>query len=467
MLGGMNTILIRNGLLVDAESSWKADLLISGEKISRIADHISLDTLPADTEIVDADELCVMPGIIDAHTHYQLVSRGTVTADRFEEGSRLAAFGGVTTVIDFADHDKGTTLPASAKQRIEAMKQGMAIDFALHQGVYAMHERIEGELEALAEAGVTTIKIFTTYKQVGYLIEMEGLRELFAACKRKRIMVSVHCEDDALIEQTADAHRGTFGPADHVLLRPAEAEYRAIMRVGELAIEAGIPLYVVHLSSARGLDAIRQLREKGATVVVETTPHYLLLDTSYLSGPDGALFVMTPPLRSSEDNLCLQEALADGEIQVVATDHCSFTPGQKRSSDDCRTMLPGIPGTEELLPLIHTMAVASGRMTLSQLVNILSTTPAKTFGLYPRKGSLSVGSDADLVLFDPEQMWTLTSADIHSAAGYTPYEGFEVAGKAVMTYLRGRMIMGDGVYLGRSGEGRFIRGGIPGPCLDC
>ena len=275
MLGGMNTILIRNGLLVDAESSWKADLLISGEKISRIADHISLDALPADTEIVDADELCVMPGIIDAHTHYQLVSRGTVTADRFEEGSRLAAFGGVTTVIDFADHDKGTTLPASAKQRIEAMKQGMAIDFALHQGVYAMHERIEGELEALAEAGVTTIKIFTTYKQVGYLIEMEGLRELFAACKRKRIMVSV-----PLRGRCVDRTDGGCAPGNLRFLPtmrssgPPKRNTVAIMRVGELAIEAGIPLYVVHLFECPRAGCNQTVAREGRHGGGGTTPHY-------------------------------------------------------------------------------------------------------------------------------------------------------------------------------------------------
>ena len=216
-------------------------------------------------------------------------------------------------------------------------------------------------------------------------------------------------------------------------------------------------IYVVHLSSKAGLEAVRELRARGVTVNVETTPHYLFLDKSRLEGPDGPLYVMTPPLRTKEDNEALQEALLEGEIQVVATDHCSFTREQKLSSDDCRTIYPGIPGTEELLPLINTFAHTSGKLSLSQVVNLLSTSPAKLFGLYPEKGVLWEGSDADIVLFHPEWSWTLSADTLHSAAGYTAYEGFPVTGKVVMTYLRGRLIMGDGIYLGIKGDGKFIR----------
>lgn len=456
----MNTILIRDGLLVNANRSWRADLLIEGEKIARIAPHITLDEVPSNTTVVQADGLCVMPGLIDAHTHYHLVSRGAVTADSFIEGSKLAAYGGVTTVIDFADHDKTKPLVESTEARIRAMEKEMAVDFALHQGVYGIPENIFDELKEMVARGVTTIKIFTTYKNVGYLIEMRGLRELFAACKELSIMVSVHCEDDELIEEANLRHTGTYMPPDHALLRPSEAEYRAIMQVGKLAKEFEIPLYVVHLSSSRGLAAVRELRSQGAAIIVETTPHYLLLDESYLNGPHGSLFVMTPPLRGIDDKLAIQDALVAKEIQVVATDHCAFTKAQKLASDDCRFILPGIPGTEELLPLIHTFAVASSRMSLSHMVRLLSTAPAKIFGLYPQKGSLEVGSDADIIIFDPEHLWTLSAETLYSAAGYTPYEGFKVAGKAVMTYLRGRLIMGDDVYLGKPGAGKFIQAGV-------
>ena len=196
---------------------------------------------------------------------------------------------------------------------------------------------------------------------------------------------------------------------------------------------------------------------EGVRVIVETTPHYLFLTKEKLEGSDGPLYVMTPPLRSVDDNEALQEALVNGEIQVVATDHCSFTREQKLESNDCRTIYPGIPGTEELLPLLNTFAVTSGKLSLSQVVNLVSTGPAKLFGLYPEKGSLEVGTDADITLFDPECSWTLSKDTTHSASGYTAYEGFSVTGRVVMTYLRGRLIMGDNIYLGLSGDGKFIR----------
>jgi len=452
----MSSILIRDGLLVESDRSWHADLLVVDEKIERVAFSIKESEVPAGTDIIRAEGLCVLPGLIDAHTHYHLVSRGTVTADGFPQGSKLSAFGGVTTVIDFADHDKGKPLAEAARERIMAMSEGMAIDFSLHQGVYGIPEHLEEELAALKALGVGAIKIFTTYKNVGYLIETDRLRGLFQACKELKLLVCAHCEDDELLELTAANHTGSYTAADHAGLRPAEAEYRAIKQLGSLAAEVGIPLYVVHISSARGMEAVRELRSIGVTIVAETTSHYLLLDKQRLQGPLGPLYVMTPPLRERKDNLALQDALVAREINVVATDHCAFTKQQKFSSQDCRSIYPGIAGTEEMLALIHTFAVASGRMSLSQMVRLLSTGPARAFGLYPRKGSLKVGSDADLVLFDPEAVWTIESSAMHSAAGYSAYEGFKVAGKAVMTYLRGRLLMGDGIYLGKPGEGRFV-----------
>ena len=430
--------------------------MIEGETIARIAPVIEESEVPIGTEIVQAEGLCVLPGLIDAHTHYHLISRGTVTADSFVQGSRVAAYGGVTTVVDFADHDKNKPLVAAAKERIAAMEQEMAVDFALHQGVYGIPKDLIPQLEVLKATGITTIKIFTTYKDAGYLIEMEGLRELFAACKKLKLLVSVHCEDDGLIEETGKNHTGGFGPKDHADLRPSEAEYRAIKHVGNLAGELGMPIYIVHLSSARGMDAVRELRAAKVQVVVETTPHYLLLNRDKLEGKDGSLYVMTPPLRKLFDNRMLQDALVAREIQVVATDHCAFTKEQKLASQDCRTIFPGIPGTEEMLPAIFTFAVASGRMSLSQMVRVLSTGPARAFGLYPQKGSLHVGTDADIVLFEPEESWTISAENMHSAAGYTAFEGLRVMGKVVMTYLRGRLIMGDEVYLGIPGEGRFV-----------
>ena len=452
----MASLLIKNGLVVDTEWTRHSDILVEGSRIRRIARNISVEDCPEDVHVVDATGLCVLPGIIDAHTHYHLVSRGTVTADSFLEGSKLASYGGVTTVVDFADDNK-VSLLSSTKERLKEMRE-MSIDYALHQGVYAYRDSIGAELNQMKNAGVGAIKIFTTYKNVGYLVEKrEELKEIFSAAKELGILVCVHAEDDSIVTEISENWKGQFRPEDHPDLRPSEAEAKAIRYVGEIAGELDMPIYIVHVSSKAGIETIRDLREKGVKVIAETTPHYLFLDRSKLSGPEGPLYVMTPPLRTKEDNEALQEALVDGEIQVVATDHCSFTREQKLESSDVRTIYPGIPGTEELLPLIYNFGHVSGQLSIGQIVNLLSTGPAKAFGLYPKKGVLQEGSDADIVLFDPSEIWTISSATTHSASHYTPYEGMTVMGRVKMTYLRGRLIMGHDIYLGLEGDGQFVK----------
>ena len=452
----MASLLIKNGLVVDTEWTRHSDILVEGSRIRRIARNISVEDCPEDVHVVDATGLCVLPGIIDAHTHYHLVSRGTVTADSFLEGSKLASYGGVTTVVDFADDNK-VSLLSSTKERLKEMRE-MSIDYALHQGVYAYRDSIRAELNQMKNAGVGAIKIFTTYKNVGYLVEKrEELKEIFSAAKELGILVCVHAEDDSIVTEISENWKGQFRPEDHPDLRPSEAEAKAIRYVGEIAGELDMPIYIVHVSSKAGIETIRDLREKGVKVIAETTPHYLFLDRSKLSGPEGPLYVMTPPLRTKEDNEALQEALVDGEIQVVATDHCSFTREQKLESSDVRTIYPGIPGTEELLPLIYNFGHVSGQLSIGQIVNLLSTGPAKAFGLYPKKGVLQEGSDADTVLFDPSEIWTISSATTHSASHYTPYEGMTVMGRVKMTYLRGRLIMGHDIYLGLEGDGQFVK----------
>ena len=452
----MASLLIKNGLVVDTEWTRHSDILVEGSRIRRIARNISVEDCPEDVHVVDATGLCVLPGIIDAHTHYHLVSRGTVTADSFLQGSKLASYGGVTTVVDFADDNK-VSLLSSTKERLKEMRE-MSIDYALHQGVYAYRDSIRAELNQMKNAGVGAIKIFTTYKNVGYLVEKrEELKEIFSAAKELGILVCVHAEDDSIVTEISENWKGQFRPEDHPDLRPSEAEAKAIRYVGEIAGELDMPIYIVHVSSKAGIETIRDLREKGVKVIAETTPHYLFLDRSKLSGPEGPLYVMTPPLRTKEDNEALQEALVDGEIQVVATDHCSFTREQKLESSDVRTIYPGIPGTEELLPLIYNFGHVSGQLSIGQIVNLLSTGPAKAFGLYPKKGVLQEGSDADIVLFDPSEIWTISSATTHSASHYTPYEGMTVMGRVKMTYLRGRLIMGHDIYLGLEGDGQFVK----------
>ncbi len=460
----MSEILIKNGLVVDNNQMKKADILIKDGLIIQIAEKIQANTCNEDIKVVDAEGKIVMPGLIDAHTHYHLVSRGTVTCDSFVQGSRLAAFGGVTTVVDFADHNKGMGLVDSANFRLDEMRPGMAIDYTIHQGVYGhgYNSTIGKQLEDLKKMGIKTLKIFTTYRNTGYLIEnQDDLLDLFQNAKRLGMMVCAHCEFNPLIEELSDNWTGDFSPASHAKLRPAEAEGKAIDLFGSIALKANCPLYVVHVSSKCGLDAVRRLREKGLEVYVETTPHYLFLDKSYLEGSDASLYVMTPPLRDKADNVALQSAVEDGEVQVIATDHCAFTREQKLSSSDCRTIYPGIPGTEEMFILLNTFRekeVASGKnFPLTKLVELMSTNPAKLFGIYPQKGSLEIGTDADICIFDSSVKWILEDDNVHSASLYTPYRGFKVQGKAFMTILRGKVIMENGQYYGCPGEGHFLK----------
>ena len=456
----MSSILIRGGIVTDDKSSRRADVLIRDGLIAKVDSSIGSSDIDKDTRIIDASGMFVMPGVIDAHTHYHLVSRGTVTCDSFEQGSRLAAFGGVTTVVDFADHNKGQDLLQSLKYRQDEMAPGMAIDYTLHQGVYGhgYNETIGQQLELLKAQGVKTLKIFTTYRNTGYLIEnQDQLLDLFTNAKRVGMLVTAHCEFNPLIEELSSNWKGKYDPPAHADLRPAEAEGKAIELFGSIALKAGCPLYVVHCSSECGLNAIRDLRKRGLTVYAETTPTYLFLDRSKLEGPDGSLYVMTPPLRTKADNEALKNAVAGGEFQVIATDHCAFTREQKLSSSDCRTIYPGIPGTEELLLLLNTMKDNRKDMTMSDVIRLVSASPAKLFGIYPQKGSLEVGTDADIAIFDPEARWTLQDDNVHSASHYTPYRGFEVHGKVMTTILRGEVIMDKGEYFGKPGSGRFIK----------
>jgi dihydropyrimidinase len=453
-------LLIKNGTIVTPEGMARRDLRVENEKITAVEENIPEKGGPSYDEIIDASGKYILPGIIDAHTHYHLESRGTVTADGFFSGSRAAAFGGVTTAIDFADQLPGKSLAQASLERAETGEAEMVVDFALHQCIFNTSEGIERELEELRSVGVTTVKIFTTYKREGYFIGERGLKHLFAACRERDLMVTAHCEDDDVIDRVSSQYEGRAHPPElHPILRPPEAEYAAIKMIGDLTRAAASPVYVVHLSSERGLDAVRELRDIGTRVVVETCPHYLLLTSELLKGKEAQKFIMTPPLRTGRDNEALWKAVEQGEIDIIATDHCSFTREQKMRSDDCRTVLPGIPGTEELLPLVHNAGVVEKRIDLRRMVSLLSEAPARYFGLYPQKGSLEPGTDADIVIFDPEKKHTITNESQHTAAGYTPYHGTRVSGMPVMTILRGSVIVRDGEFLGRKGQGRFLKAG--------
>ncbi len=457
----MKKTLLKNAKLVDDKGIRKSDLLIKGDKIDAEEKRgfFAEDEQKGEFKVFDLEGKYLFPGIIDAHTHYSLRSRGTVTADDFYQGSVSAAAGGVTTVIDYIDFPEDGDFKRSVAERKEEAQDSI-IDYNFHQVVQDFNKNISKNLVDLKELGLASIKLFTTYKKAGYMINRNKWGNLFKRLKEIDLLPQVHAEDDALIQDLENVYfkRGLTAPRFHPAIRPSAAEGLAIKDIGEEALKAEIPIYIVHLSSAEGLKAVRELRNKKAQIYTETTPHYLLLDNSYLNKEKAQLYLMTPPLRNKYDNQVLWQGISQNEFHVIATDHCSFTEEQKMRSDSSLDILPGIPGTETMLPLIYSSGVRNNRLTLREMIELLAVNPAKIFGLYPEKGSLEVGSDADLTVFDPNVEKKLTADNLHTAAEYSPYQDFTVKGYPVMTFRRGELIF-DNKLRTEKGSGKFIPAG--------
>jgi dihydropyrimidinase len=450
-------LLIKNAKLVSAEEIIDGDILIEGEKIKSIGENISKNN----HKVIDAEGKYIFPGVIDAHTHYHLVSRNSTTADDFYTGTVSAAHGGVTTIVDYIDQDEEISLLDSFKARKGEAEGNAVIDYTFHQSIYILKSGLKDELKELIKAGISNLKMFTTYKEEGYMLPEENWSELFEIAKNLKLLITVHSEDNEIINQIKEGYcdRDSFPPYFHPILRPSEVEYSAIKKLGKEAIKHNIPIYIVHLSSQKGYEALKEIRKEGGKIYAETTPHYLLLTKDLLYKKDAQKYIMTPPLRTGEDNKALWQAVEMDDIEVIDTDHCAFTIKQKLRSNNCLNILPGIPGSETLLPLIYNFGVREGRIDLKKMVKLLSTGAAKIFGLYPEKGSLKPGTDADLVIFDPDHKVTISNKQQHTAAAYTPYHNFEVKGYPVMTISRGEIIVENDTFVGNKGIGRFIKEG--------
>jgi len=449
-------VLIKNGLVVTATKTEKKDIRIVGEKIKEI--EAKLDPY-MDEELIDASGKYIFPGIIDSHTHFSLHARGITSIDDFYWGGRSAALGGVTTHIDFADMED-SSLMKGLEKRFEETRDSV-IDFHFHMVINNSFNPLEQnhQLKEIRDFGISSLKAFTTYRNI-YMLSSDKWEPLFKAASENDLIVAVHAEDDEIIEKNIMKFQkeNKLDVRYHPDIRPSEAEQKAVKEICEIAYKTNASLYIVHLSSEKGYQVVKDYKKlEDFKLYVETTPHYLLLTMELLNGPKARLYLMTPPLRGKKDNEALWEGVKKTFIDVIATDHCAYNAEQKSKGENSLDIFPGIPGVETLLPLIYTYGVNKGLISINRLVELLSTNPAKIFKLYPKKGTISLNSDADLVIFDPNLKQVLNSFNTHSKAGYTPFEGFEVEGIPITTILRGKVIVKDRKFIGEKGFGRFVK----------
>ena len=451
----MLDLVIRGGTVVTSSSAISADVGIVGETIAVVAPGLS------GRREIDAEGLLVFPGLVDAHTHMALPVGGARSSDDFLSGTRAAACGGVTTIIDFTVGSPDRTIVQALDERLVEAKDAM-VDYTLHGEVVGWRPGRERELHEAAARGVTSFKFYTAYEASGRRTGSDGLRAAFREISLLDAVAVVHAEDEGLIRSLAArlsaderARMRTLAAA-----RPDLAEQAAISTVTRIARDAVCRVHIVHVSSRIGLDAVRAARAERCAVTVETCPQYLLLTREVYDREDGHLFAASPPLREDADRAALWAGLRSHDIDLIATDHCPFTRDQKAWRGTFDDLPYGLPGVETLLPLLYSEGVATGRLALHDIVRLAAEGPAKIYGLYPKKGAIEVGADADLVLFDPSVAWRMEAARLHMATDFSPYEAWAMTGRVTTTISRGETIVEGGEPCARGGRGRFLARGI-------
>ena len=455
---GFDTI-ITNGRVVTATDTFVSDVAINRGKIAAIGDNLPRENA---AQVIDAAGKYVLPGGIDVHTHLDMPFGGTTSSDDFETGTRAAAFGGTTTLIDFAIQYKGQTLRTAFDAWMEKASGKAVCDYAFHCIITELADAQLEEMNALVREGVTSFKLFMAYPGVFMLDD----GSIFKALRRTASnggLVCMHAENgnaiDVIVQQALA--EGKKAPKYHALTRPTTAEAEATARAIALAEMAGAPVYIVHLSCNDALEKVREARDRGLPVYAETCPQYLYLsiDNFDVPGFEGAKYVFTPPLREKWHQEKLWNGLKRDHLQVVSTDHCPFCfKEQKELGRGDFTKIPnGGPGVEHRMSLIYSGGVAAGRFSVNRFVELVSTTPAKLFGLYPRKGTIAVGSDADLVIFDPNRKHTISAKTHHMRVDYSMFEGIQVSGMPSTVFSRGRVVVDEDKFLGRAGAGEFVK----------
>jgi len=471
----MQKKLIKGGRIVTAVDDYVGDILLEDGRIEAIGRSLEV----ADAEVHDARGYLVMPGGVDVHVHMETpMGNGVETCDSFETGTMSAAFGGTTTIVDFAQQFRGESPKAALDRRLEAAEPQCCIDYGFHSILTDVSPAALSELPDLVNKdGVSSIKLYMAYPDV-LMVDDADIYRTMRKVGDHGGMVNLHAENgvviQALIEEALAA--GNTSPKHHQLTRPQLMEGEATHRVIRIAELAEVPVYIVHLSAKEALDAVVEARDRGIPAFAETCPHYLFLDRSEYDGPgfESAKFVMTPPLRDHDCQQALWRGLKFDDLQIVATDHCPFCFNEKAhgllkskqlGKDDFSKIPNGAPGVELRLPLLFDGGVKAGRINLNRFVQLVATAPAKMFGLFPRKGTIAVGSDADIVIFDPEQKHTLSADTHHSSVDYSLFEGREVTGKVQKVFSRGRLIVDGDQWLGRAGMGQYISRSASGRIL--
>jgi dihydropyrimidinase len=461
-------ILIKSGTIITASDTYRADILINGEQIDEIGTELQVNG----AQVFDASGKLVMPGGVDPHTHFDLPMFGTVSSDDHYTGHKAAAFGGTTTVMDFIPQDE-SSISSCVNNWHQKADARAAIDFGFHMNITRFDQSVIEEIPLLPELGITSIKVFTAYNNRLRLQDGEIFKVLRLA-KKNALITMLHAEDGDVIDiLIADALAdGHTSPEWHALTRPAWGAVAAVSRAVALAAQAGAPLYIVHMNVAGEVDQLKYARDHGLQVMGETCPQYLFFSMDLLKREDGAKWICSPPLRTPSDQARLWHGLADGTIHTIGTDHCPFfydgtksieyeglpvsIPGKELGKDDFTKIPNGLPGVGDRLPILWTYGVRSGKLTANEFVALTSTNPAKIFGLYPQKGSLTPGADADIAIWDPNQRVRYGVAYSHQRTDYNLYENWELVGLPEKVFLRGSLIVDGNQWLGKAGMGKYL-----------
>jgi dihydropyrimidinase len=455
----MGSLLIRNGTLVTSDASIKEDILIVDGKIHSIGKDLS--KINTDTKLVDADSFYIFPGAIDPHVHMELPFCNTVSSDNFETGSIAALAGGTTTIIDFVTPARNESIIKSLYERKELAKKSYC-DYAFHMSLTGYNDTTYNEMRrCIEEEGITSFKVYLAYKDtIG--VDDKELISILDAAKNLKALITLHCEHGDMVAFLRDKYfsEGKIAPEFHPLSRPPELEGEAVHRVIILSKITGTPIYVVHVSTKNGLDEIYKAQQNKQVVFAETCPQYLLLNEDEYLKPfhESAAYVMSPPLRSKIHSDALWKGMKEGVVNTIGTDHCPFnSTGQKEiGKNDFRKIPNGAPGVENRLELLYTFGVLENKITLNQFVDMVSTKPSKIFGLYPQKGEIAKGADADLVIWDPAKEKTITSKTHLQNCDTNIYEGFRIKGSVDSVILNGEIVFKDGNFIKGSGRGKYI-----------